>query len=132
METEEQKPVPPTVQSNPPVLELRFTDQHAEPEVTAEDLIAEDIDDLIPELPIEEAEELYNIVFVLIPSNGISNEPLKRENGTPAEFDSFEAAEKALSKLGDRKSDFQVMEQRHKKPEAAVSVDQAPTTLSMK
>lgn len=87
-----------------------------EPEVTAEDLIPEDIDDEIEELPLDEAKELYNIdLFIGEAHPGAT--PLKDKDGNEVHFENREDAEKAFNKIpSDIRDQYTIHETRSLKP----------------
>lgn len=77
----------------------------------------DDKKEVIHELPIEEARELYIIEFLISPIGGLG-EPLKKENGSTATFTSKEEAEDALANFSPADaSEYQVIERRHLKPQ---------------
>ena len=106
------KPVPLVIQPDTPVSGFPFSDTPKQDEVSAKDMIPLDIDDHIPELPIEEARELYDIYFTISPPNGPA---LKDKNGFEVRFETHEEATEAIrkNKLPD---DCNVIETRSLKP----------------
>ena len=93
---ETSQPETPTVESQLADAQISFAGKSVEPEVSAEDMIPEDIDDHIDELPLEKARELYDIYFVIMVSP--TDPPLKDSNGFEMHFQSKELASEAAKK----------------------------------
>lgn len=89
-------------------------------EVSAQDLVNEDIDEQIEELPIDEARELYHIKFYIAEAYP-GAPPLKDKDGIAVYFDTHDEANKALAGLQDKQK-YTVVETRSlKEPEPTIS-----------
>lgn len=113
MDDDQQITEPVAQAMTPELLQTDPADKH----ITFEDMIAEDIDDKIPELPIEEAKKLYDISFKIATIKDPMT-PLKHKDNTDATFETRDEAVAAIKTLGGNPDDYTIIETRSLKPDA--------------